>query len=80
MGSSPTLAAKPKCALRLVECGVKCIGEIEVICLSFQVLFADEIKWRQSSTIFFLKNEFNLVGEIKFRYLLLDTVNLNGGN
>ena len=27
-----------------------------------------------------IKNEFNLVGEIKFRYLLLDTVNLDGGN
>ena len=69
MGSSPTLAAKPKCALRLVECGVKCIDKIR--CCP-QMRFYD--------FLLKIKNEFNLVGEIKFRYLLLDTVNLDGGN
>lgn len=34
VGSNPILAAKPKCALRLVECGVKGIDKIEVICQS----------------------------------------------
>ena len=78
MGSSPTLAAKPKCALRLVECGVKCIDKIEVICLSFRCCSAERIEWRQPFYDFL--NEFNLVEEIKFRYLLLDIVNLDGGN
>ena len=36
VGSNPTLAAKPECALGLVECGVKSIDKIEVICLSFR--------------------------------------------
>ena len=47
VGSNPTLAAKPKCALGLVECGVKSIDKIEVICLSFRCCSAERIEWRQ---------------------------------
>ena len=76
--SSLSPSAKPECALGLVECGVKSIDKIEVICLSFRCCSAERIEWRQPFYDFL--NEFNLVEEIKFRYLLLDTVNLNGGN